>query len=90
MTIKSSVSFTDRHHDFALRKSKEGQFGSVSSVVAAGIEQLMQDERERDEALDAMSSAIRDRLATPDTDWKDGVDDLFAKTRRNLAARDKG
>ena len=85
MTIKSSVSFTDRHHDFALRKSKEGQFGSVSSVVAAGIERLMQDERERDEALDAMSSAIRARLSAPDTDWKDGVDDLFAETRRSLA-----
>ena len=89
MTIKSSVSFTDRHHDFALRKSKEGQFGSVSSVVAAGIEQLMQDERERDEAIDAMSSAIKDRLATPEADWKDGLDDLFVEVRRSLAARGK-
>ena len=90
MTIKSSVSFTERHHDFALRKSKEGQFGSVSSVVAAGIEQLMQDERERDEALDAMSTAIRDRLATPDKDWKGGVDDLFTEMRRNLVVRGRG
>ena len=57
-----------------------------NSSVAAGIEQLMQDERERDEALDALSTAIRDRLATPDKDWKGGVDDLFTEMRRNLVA----
>ena len=48
MTVKSTVSFTERHHEFAKLKTDEGQHASVSSVVAAGIERLIQDEEERE------------------------------------------
>ena len=89
MTIKSTVSFTDSHHDFAKRKVEEGAFASVSSIVAAGIEQMMQDEAERDAALDAMQKAIKHRMETPREDWValDKEDDLFNRARARLAAR---
>lgn len=84
MTVKSTVSFTDRHHAFAQTKANEGRHGSVSSVVAAGIERLMQDEEERDIALDAMKEAIQTRAETPREAWVEGVDDLFEKARKHL------
>ena len=87
MTIKSTVSFTDRHHQFATRKAGEGEKATVSSVVAAGIEALMQDEAEREVALQAMQDAIRDRLDTPREDWIEGTDDMFAAARERLLAK---
>ena len=85
MTIKSTVSFTDKHHSFAKQKAEEGQHGSVSSVVAAGIERLIQDEEERGIALKAMEETIRARAETSREDWVEGVDDLFDRARRHLS-----
>ena len=85
MTKKSTVSFTDRHHAFAQQKAVEGQHGSVSSVVAAGIERLMQDEEERAVALSAMAATIRNRMDTPEDEWIEGVDDMFVKARQHLS-----
>jgi Arc/MetJ-type ribon-helix-helix transcriptional regulator len=87
MTVKSTVSFTDLHHEFAHRKAREGHNGSVSSVVAAGIEALLQDEAEREVALQEMRKAIRQRLDTSREDWIEGTDDLFAAARNHLAAK---
>lgn len=87
MTVKSTVSFTDRHHEYAHRKAQEGQNASVSSVVAAGIEALMQDEAEREVALQAMRDAITQRLDTPREAWIEGTDDLFAAARDRLATK---
>ena len=86
MTVKSTVSFTDTHHEFAQRKVKEGAFASVSSIVAAGIEQLMQDEVERNAALEAMQEGIRCRMELPREQWlaMDGTDSMFAKLREHL------
>lgn len=85
MTVKSTVSFTDRHHEYAHRKAREGQNASVSSVVAAGIEALMQDEEEREVALQAMRGAITRRLDTPREAWIEGTEDLFAAARERLS-----
>lgn len=86
MTVKSTVSFTDRHHEFAQKKVKEGAFASVSSIVAAGIEQVMQDEAEREVALIAMKEAIVRRMQTPREDWIaiDDADGLFARVKARL------
>lgn len=92
MTVKSTVSFTDCHHEFAQRKVKEGAFASVSSIVAAGIEQMMQDEAERNAALDAMKEAIRHRMELPREEWvsMDDSDDLFARVRAHLGKTQEG
>ncbi len=86
MTVKTTVSFTDRHHQFASSKVEEGVFASVSSLVAAGIEQIMQDEQEREIALEAMKANIEERMATPLDQWVEmtGEDKLFAKVKSSL------
>ena len=85
MTEKSTVSFTDRYHAFAQRKTAQGEHASISSVVAAELEALMQDEADREIALNAMRETIARRLATPDGEWLDGVDDLFSSAKAELA-----
>jgi antitoxin ParD1/3/4 len=86
MTVKSTVSFTDRHHEFAYKKVKDGSFASVSSIVANSIEQMMQDEAEREAALEAMKNTIKQRMETPREEWieMNASDDLFAKAKARL------
>lgn len=86
MTIKTSISFTDRHHRFANKKATEGVFASVSSVVAAGIELIIQDEVEREAALLAMGDTIKRRMETPQEEWVElnDEDELFSRARSRL------
>ncbi|MCF6343832.1 MAG: type II toxin-antitoxin system ParD family antitoxin [Devosiaceae bacterium] len=86
MTVKTSVSFTDRHHEFANKKAKEGVYNSVSSVVAAGIELVMQDEAEREVALKVMGDTIKRRMQTPRKEWVEmnEEDALFIKAKARL------
>ncbi len=92
MTIKSTVSFTQRHHDFAKSLVEEGVYASVSSVVAAGIERVMQDKEERAMVLEGMKEAVNRRMNTPREEWvevKEG-DDLFEKARTRIHRADPG
>jgi hypothetical protein len=43
MTVKTSLSFTDRHHRFLSEKVGQGVFATQSAAVAAAQEQMMQD-----------------------------------------------
>lgn len=90
MTVKSTVSFTDRHHQFAKRKVKEGVYGSVSGMVAVGIERIMQDEEEREAAISAMKNRIRERMGTPRDEWVEVDDDdpAFVNASSRLDAPD--
>jgi len=89
MTVKTAVSFTDRHHAFARKKVDEGSFASVSSLVAAGIEQVMRDEAERETALEAMKDTIKRRMETTRNEWVevDENDSMFANARKHLKNR---
>ncbi len=88
MTVKTGISLTDRHHAFAVEKVKEGQFASVSSVVAAGIEQIIREEEERQVALEAMRRTIEKRMALPMDEWVAfEEDDLFEQARQRLSGR---
>ena len=89
MTVKTSISFTDRHHKFANEKAGEGIFTSVSGVVAAGIELVMQDEAEREAALVAMTDTIKRRMELPREEWIeiDSHDDVFARAKARLDAK---
>ena len=51
MTVKTTLSFTDRHHQFLSEKVGQGVFATQSAAVAAALEQMMQDEEERNVAL---------------------------------------
>ena len=85
MTVKTTLSFTDRHHRFLTDRVGEGVFASQSAAVAAALEQMMRDEEERDIALDAMADEIRTRLRTPRSDYID-ADEAFAAARASIGA----
>ena len=90
MTVKSTVSFTDRHHEFAQKKVKEGVYASVSSLVAAGIEQVMKDEAEREVALEAMKEVIKKRMETPREQWiemETENNEIFDKAKKSISSK---
>ena len=89
MTVKTAVSFTDKHHEFAKRKVAEGACASVSSLVAQGIEKIIQEEAEQEVALDAMADAIKARMAAPRSAYveMDDTDTLFQDLKDRLRAR---
>ncbi|MBP7002045.1 type II toxin-antitoxin system ParD family antitoxin [Amaricoccus sp.] len=71
MTVKTTLSFTDRHHAFLLAKVEQGVYASASSAVATAIEQMMEDDSARGAALEAMAQEIRARLQTPTSHYLD-------------------
>lgn len=85
MTVKTTLSFTDRHHRFLKEKVSEGVFATQSAGVAAAIERMMQDEAEREVALSALVDEVRARLATPRTEYVDSTQ-AFAAARATIAA----
>lgn len=85
MTVKTTLSFTDRHHRFLSDKVGAGVFASQSAAVAAALEQMMRDEEERDAALGALIDEIRVRTATPRSEFLD-EDEAFASARATLRA----
>ncbi len=84
MTVKTTLSFTDRHHHFLTEKVSAGVFASQSALVAVALEQMIQDEEEREVALGAFVDEIRSRLQTPRDAFVDG-DEAFARARARLA-----
>ena len=85
MTVKTTLSFTDRHHNFLSEKVGQGIFATQSAAVAAALEQMMQDEEEREIALSALAQEIRARMETPRAAFID-QDDAFASGRSNIGA----
>jgi Arc/MetJ-type ribon-helix-helix transcriptional regulator len=43
MTVKTTLSFIDRHHHFLMEKVGQGVFATQSAAVAAALEQMMLD-----------------------------------------------
>ena len=85
MTVKTSLSFTDRHHQFLSEKVGQGVFATQSAAVAAALEQMMQNEEERNVALQALAQEIRARMETPRDAFID-QDDAFAAARASIEA----
>ena len=83
MTVKSTLSFTERHHHFLSEKVDEGVFASISAAVAAAVEQTMQDDVERKVALTALAQEMRLRMQTPRSEFVD-KDRAFAGARATI------
>ena len=66
-------------------KVGQGVIATQSAAVAAALEQMMQDEQERDVALSALTQEIRARMETPREAFID-QDDAFAAARRTIGA----
>ncbi len=89
MTIKTTLSFTDRHHRFLLEKVGEGVFTTQSAAVASAIEQMMQDDRERETALSARAEEIRARMRTERSEYVDD-EQVFSEARAAVEASRRG
>ena len=85
MTVKTTLSFTDRHHQFLSEMVGQGVFATQSAAVAAALEQMMQDEEERNVALQALAQEIRARMETPREAFID-EDGAFAAARASIEA----
>ena len=71
MPVKTTLSFTERHHRFLLKKVAEGVFATQSAAVASALEQMIQDDAERNVALAALAGEIRARMCTPRSEFVD-------------------
>lgn len=71
MTVKTTLSFTERHHRFLLQKVAEGVFATQSAAVASALEQMIQDDDEREVAMAALADEIRARMSTPRSEFVD-------------------
>lgn len=83
MTVKTPLSFTDRHHKFLSEKVGQGDFATQSAAVAAALEEMIQDEEERNVALQALAQEIRARMETPREAFID-QDEAFAASRASF------
>jgi len=65
MTVRTTLSFTERHHKFIVDQVEEGVYATQSAMVADAIESMIRHQEEREIALMAMADEIRRRAATP-------------------------
>ena len=85
MTVKTTLSFTDRHHRFLSEKVGQGVFATHSAAVASAIEQMMQDDQEREIALSALADEIRSRMQTARAQYVDD-EQAFSAARAAVEA----
>lgn len=85
MPVKTTLSFTERHHRFLLQKVAEGVFATQSAAVASALEQMIQDDAERNVALAALAGEIRARMCTPRSEFVD-QDQAFSAARATIEA----
>ena len=85
MTVKTTLSFTDRHHDFLKSKVEQGVFATPSAAVATAIERLIEDDVHQKNALDAISSEIAKRMETPKSEFVSG-EKLFSSALQRLGS----
>jgi antitoxin ParD1/3/4 len=88
MTVKTTLSFTDRHHRFLVEQVNKGVYATASATVAAAIEQMIQDEEARQVMLSALADEIRERLSTPREAYR-GVDETFAAAFAEIEATEE-
>ena len=86
MTLKSILSFTKRHHEFLSEKVADGVLASRSAAVAAAVEHMIADEKERETALAALAEEIRARMLTPRSEFV-AMERAFAAARTRIAER---
>lgn len=61
MTVKASISLTDRQDAFARRLVSDGQYPSLSAVVQRGIEMLREDAEAKQAHTEALRALLADR-----------------------------
>jgi antitoxin ParD1/3/4 len=87
MNVKTEITLTEAHLRFAERLVEDGAYPSISSVVEAGIAQMMLDETPTD-PLNGTGDEIRRRMELPLDQWLpwDGQE-MAERVRKKLRAR---
>jgi antitoxin ParD1/3/4 len=74
MTVETTLYFKDRHYRFLSEKVGKGIFATQSAAVAVALDQMMQDEAEREVALSNLGQEVSARMETPRTAFIDQFD----------------
>ena len=87
MTIKTTIALSEDHLRYAEKLVENGQYPSVSSVIEAGLEQMMAAASEQD-PVSAMADEINRRMELPRDQWISMDDDnVFDDVKRRLKER---
>ena len=87
MTIKTTIALSEDHLRYAEKLVETGQYPSVSSVIEAGLEQMMAAASEQD-PVSAMADEINRRMELPRDQWISMEDDnVFDDVKRRLKER---
>ena len=76
MTIKTTIALSEDHLRYAEKLVETGQYPSVSSVIEAGIKQMMAAASEQD-PVSAMADEINRRMELPRDQWISMEDDTM-------------
>jgi antitoxin ParD1/3/4 len=66
MTMKTTLSFTDRHHAFLQRQVDAGVYATMSAAVAAAIEGMVEDDQQFRAHVAGLADVVRERMKTLD------------------------
>ena len=83
MTVKSSISLTDRQYAFARAMVDEGRYASVSAVLQQGVDLLKQ----RLEAEELERSALREVLSRRRAGEFVTAEEMDARLQRMIAGK---
>lgn len=85
ITVKTTLSFTDRRLRFIAKQVENGVYATASAGVAAAIEQMIQDADARRFMPSALVDEMRARAATPHQEFVD-AEETFAALFAELEA----
>ena len=85
MTVKPTVSLTDKGHEFAKSLVESGKFASLSSVVQHGLRLVEREEEEHRARLDTIRADLDRRAAQTSI----GTDDMDTRIAAWRSERDR-
>ena len=86
MTVKTTLSFTDRHHAFLQRQVEQGIYATTSSAIAAAVENMIQSEEEFRAHVSGLADLVKERLKTPIEEYLD-AEDVYRELMSELDGR---
>ncbi|SSC64297.1 hypothetical protein [Ciceribacter selenitireducens] len=76
MTIKTTIALSEDHLRYAEKLVAEGQYPTISSVIEAGLEQMMAAGSEQD-PVSSIADEINRRMQLPRDQWISMEDDTM-------------
>jgi antitoxin ParD1/3/4 len=78
MTVKSTITLSERHQAFLAQQVAQGAFASESDAVAEAIETMMENAAELDAMVMGMTDEIRRRAQSPPEDFI-SIEEVFGR-----------